>query len=156
MTTSVELELRGDAKGLVEVCFGCGQTRKVDLEPRWEHEFKVDGIKDHAIGFCPECGPKIADLLLRRLSAEEAEKDPSLKTVMCLREALGHESWLEKHSTALRLSVAAGQWHKAPKTKPTACPACGQTGDIVASGMGLRSTGKRCPVCSKIIMEVIL
>jgi hypothetical protein len=113
--TSIELGLRGDVKGLVEICFGCGQTRKVDLAPRWEHEFKVDGIEDWTFAFCPKCGPRIADLLLRRLSVEEAEKDASLKTVLCLREALGRESWLEKHSSALRLSVAVTQWGSWPK-----------------------------------------
>jgi hypothetical protein len=108
--TAVELGLRGDVNGMVEICFGCGQTRKVDLEPRWEHEFKVDGIENWPIAFCLECGPKLSDLLMLRRGADEADKDPSLKTVLCLREALGRESWLEQHSSALRLSVAVTQW----------------------------------------------
>lgn len=40
--------------------------------------------------------------------------------------------------------------------KPTACPACGHTDYIVASGLGLRPTSQLCSVCSNPIMEVIL
>jgi hypothetical protein len=115
-SNSVQLGLKGDVIGLVEICFGCGQTRKVDLEPMWEHQFVVDGIEDHTIGFCPECGPKIAALLLQRMSTGGVGDGlPALRTVLCLREALGEESWLEKHSTALKFSVAATQWRKAAR-----------------------------------------
>ncbi len=84
---------------LRERCFGCGDTRLVDIDPRWE-DILIEQPKGapEGWGFCQECSPKIRQYM-------EREGRPTMGMLDQLDDALGVRSWLSRKTSGAGESI---------------------------------------------------
>lgn len=85
---------------LREICFGCGATRKVDLEPLWQYAVIFRGV-DHPVSLCNECGLVAQENMVER---------EDIVTMNDFEAVLDRRPWLADHTGHFLLDAAAAHW----------------------------------------------
>lgn len=94
----------GKFPGVKEICFGCGATRLVDLEPMWKHKVMFHGI-ERRVTLCNACGSAAA----KNMHESGVE---SLDHMSEFEDAIDRRPWLADHAPHFTLCKAVATWRQ--------------------------------------------